>query len=514
MEDRPLKDPESRLFFPCLVALGSGLVLFQLFASLSVHISNRHLVQTMVRVTQQGFLAVPGEKILPFLETARSAFCGGLFFTVTVGALACLAALAAALVHLTLERRENPALKKAVDTGFLLLLFFVAVLINLKGFLFLETAALSLCPLLVFFSFVYSLKGKPFIVSGTRAGIHAGIPVLLALILLFFPRGQDSRFFTDFRDAFLMTNPLGMAINDFYYSHTLSPAEVFKSLDQKQIRTYRLIVAEEDRPQEKALRDILVSRDFLPIDGVYHPHLTLRSQAGLLLFFSSDRQVMAARIIDFIAGPDDLLKNFSRKTDTYGSYRKLTGIALFTGLPLLAYLLMHSLFFTALGMFTGRAKAGLAASGACFFLALSGFTVLFLRTSDPLPLQDVKPALNSPALHQRVKGLQAMEEHRLDPAFHPGVLESMKSPFPLERYWAARAVAGSRDREIFNRLAELTRDSHPNVACQAFYALGMGKNPEAVPEIRRSMVKSANWYVQWYAYKALRRLGWTQLPRS
>ena len=514
MENDRSNDKDAGVFLPCLISLGAGLALFQLLASLSVHASNRHLVQTMTRVMDQGYLAVPGATILPGLETFRSAFAGGLFFTFTVGALVCLTALAAALTDMALGRNGRPGLRKAAGAGFFGLLILLAVAVNLRGILLFETVSLVLCPLLVFFTCQYALKDRPFTVSRTRIAIHAGLPVLLALILLFFPHSQGSRFFTDFRDTFLMTNPVGMAVNDFYYTHTLSPAEVFKSLEQKQIRTCRLILAEEDRPQESTLRDILVSRDFLPLDGQENPHLTLRSQEGNLRFYRADDLVMEARIIDVIAGPDDLLKRFSQKTDVYGSYRKLTGTALLTGLPLLAYLLMHSLFFTIFRLFSPRTTAGLAASGACFLLALSGFIVLFFRASAPLPPGNVRAALHSSSLHERVKGLQTMEERRMDAAYYPVVLESMASPFPLERYWAARAVAGSRDAAVFARLIELTRDSQPNVACQAFYALGMGGHPDAVPEIRQSITEATNWYVQWYAYKALRRLGWTQpLPR-
>jgi HEAT repeat protein len=49
------------------------------------------------------------------------------------------------------------------------------------------------------------------------------------------------------------------------------------------------------------------------------------------------------------------------------------------------------------------------------------------------------------------------------------------------------------------------------VVTQALYALGERKNPVAVQEILRFIKASDHWYCQWYAYKALRKLGWKQI---
>jgi HEAT repeat protein len=44
----------------------------------------------------------------------------------------------------------------------------------------------------------------------------------------------------------------------------------------------------------------------------------------------------------------------------------------------------------------------------------------------------------------------------------------------------------------------------------AFYGLGQRGDWRAVSEILKRIKTSDHWYNQWYAYKALRALGWKQ----
>ncbi|MBW1701613.1 MAG: HEAT repeat domain-containing protein [Deltaproteobacteria bacterium] len=53
-------------------------------------------------------------------------------------------------------------------------------------------------------------------------------------------------------------------------------------------------------------------------------------------------------------------------------------------------------------------------------------------------------------------------------------------------------------------------DPHPNVVCMAFYSLGRRGNMESAKKIMNRFETSDHWYEQWYAYKALRTLGWKQ----
>ncbi|HMA68005.1 MAG TPA: HEAT repeat domain-containing protein, partial [Desulfosalsimonadaceae bacterium] len=67
-------------------------------------------------------------------------------------------------------------------------------------------------------------------------------------------------------------------------------------------------------------------------------------------------------------------------------------------------------------------------------------------------------------------------------------------------------------RKSFQMLIQLLEDPHPNVVCAALHALGRQGRKAAVAPIRRLMLSSGNWYVQLYAYNALKEIGWTQHP--
>lgn len=486
-------------------ALFSGLILFQCFSSLAVFLTNGRLIHTMRIAMNEGFLVVPNEKIFPMLEKISSAFCGGLFFTLTVGALVCLLALGGAVIYLS-----YPGSKKNLGPGLVLLLLAAITAINLNGFLFIETTSIILCPFLVFFTCLYLFKNKRPEFSLKRMLLHVCPLIILAGLLMLSTQKKDSMIFTDFRDSFLMTNPIGMTINDFYYTYTLSPAEVFKSLDQKLIKSCGLILDVNDETHRPQLEKLLESKDILILKNMDNPDLTLRSQNGQLMFYKESRKIMEVRVIDFIAGPTDLLKNFSKKTDDYAFYRKLTGIALITGLPLLMYLMMYSFFYAIFSLITRQSKASLSASLACFIIGLSCFFVLFIKNSEHVTQTNLREVLSSSTLSHRVAGLRYLSENTFDPVLYPSIFRSMASPSPIERYWFARAAARSSDPGIFNQILSLIGDPQPNVACQAFYALGMLDNKEAIPEITKRIGDSTNWYVQWYAYKALKRLGWNQ----
>ncbi len=510
MEQSDTPTASGRPFFNHLLALFSGLALFQFFSSLSVFLTNRRLSETARQILEGGYLAVPGEKILPGLGSAGSAVCGGLFFTLTVGALTCLLAVGCSLLYQAFPAETRRRERRSVGAGLAALLLGITVLINRKGLIPMETLGLVLSACLVFFGSLILSRGVAPVQHPGRFVLHALPLAVLALLLVFAPQKKDNTLFTDFRDAFLMTNPLGMGINNFYYTHTLSPAEIIKSIEQKQIKTCCLALDPGDEPQRRPLEKALLARDYLILDRMEKPDLILRSQGGQLMFFRGDDRVMEARLIDFIADPSDLLKNFSDRTDTFSFYRKLIRTALLSGLPLLMYLLMYGCFYGLFLLAARPPKAAAAASAACFVIGLSFFSVLFIRSSEPVSTENLREVLKSPALDRRIAGLKHMEANSLDPLFFPSVLTSMESPSPLERYWAARASAKSKDPAVFKRLIHLTGDPHPNVACQAFYALGMGGNTEAVPEITGRIVESSHWYVQFYAYNALKRLGWTQ----
>jgi HEAT repeat protein len=79
-----------------------------------------------------------------------------------------------------------------------------------------------------------------------------------------------------------------------------------------------------------------------------------------------------------------------------------------------------------------------------------------------------------------------------------------------ERYWLAKVLGSSRSMKSYQLILRLLDDPQPNVVCMAMFSLGRQHQPNAEHEILRRIKTYDHWYVQWYAYKALKRLGWTQ----
>ena len=80
-----------------------------------------------------------------------------------------------------------------------------------------------------------------------------------------------------------------------------------------------------------------------------------------------------------------------------------------------------------------------------------------------------------------------------------------------ERYWLVRTLGNSKSPATYNDLLLFLNDPHPNVRTMAIYAMGKRGGQDEIDDIMQVITTSDNWYTQWYAYKALRSLGWRQV---
>jgi HEAT repeat protein len=118
--------------------------------------------------------------------------------------------------------------------------------------------------------------------------------------------------------------------------------------------------------------------------------------------------------------------------------------------------------------------------------------------------------MTSDRLHSRIAALKYILRNKIDIAGFPDYQNMMESRHIPERYWLAKALGGSRTPETREYLHRLLDDPHFNVVCMALDSLGRRGNRADVPRILGKIETSHNWYEQWYAYRALRRLGWQQ----
>jgi HEAT repeat protein len=125
-------------------------------------------------------------------------------------------------------------------------------------------------------------------------------------------------------------------------------------------------------------------------------------------------------------------------------------------------------------------------------------------------VEDLNKALASRCWQERVAALKIIREKGIEIADLPAYQKVLLSPYIPERCWLAQALGGSKRPETYYHLVAYLDDPHPNVVSMAFHALGQRRDRRAIKEIVERIKASDNWYNQWYAYRALRTLGWKQ----
>jgi hypothetical protein len=486
-------------------ALLLGLFVAQIIAAIQVYLSNLDLYHSLSVLKAAGYLTIPNQPTMPSLKDFAPAFFGGLFFTLSVGAGVTLLSIGAAwLWHRVFPRNR-----------FVLIILLVSwlasvVVLNHRGFSLGATAYFFVIPPVVFLAALRWMPPHP----ASRGWIHGVVHTIpVAVLALLWASQIDGHFFVDFRDILLLSNPVGIKINDFYYDYTLYPAEVFKSLDQKLLKTCNLQDLNKI-PLHVRLERELLDRDYLAVATADAVDLKVVQDNGVLAFNHGGKKILQIALADFLSNPGSVLEEFSVKSDRYSFFRQFTFLSLVMGLPLALYLLLHALIRLLCSFFVDVKTGSVVASILCLIVGLSILIPFHYMRGTEMELKDVPQALASMSWQEQVGGLKIVERKRLEISSFQPYPRLLVSPHIAVRYWLVRALAVSRRPETYKDLLAFLDDPHPNVVSMAFYALGQRGDRQAIKEILTRIKTSHHWYNQWYAYKALRALGWKQRKSS
>jgi hypothetical protein len=483
-----------------LKAVAAGLFAAQVLAVIQIYFSNRRLYEVAGALRKAGFLVVPNNTILPTLKEMMPVIYGGLFFTFSIG-LGIILCSSAAIWLWRQTLRERWFLLP------LLLLPWSGILIglNISGLNIMDSLYFLIIPAVVGTILYLSMP----VLSRREAWLRLAafaLPLLLFALLL--PKIDDHTF-VSIRDAWLLNNPIGSRINDFYYRYTLYPAEAFKSLDQKQLRTYRLAETAGIISSER-LAKTLLEHDYLPISGDIVPDLEIIVSDDALTFRAGGREVLQTSGEDFFRQPAKVLLEFSDRTDRHLFFRQLSFLAIVFSVLIIPYLGLFALFRVLSGLLVKNPFPRWLVNLACGVLAvmvLSFAAPTRWSVKDTVSLPD---DLHSTDRQQRVAALRYVAEQGLEIG-NRGIYENLLIGSSVaERYWLARALGESRLPSTFKDLVKLLDDPQPNVVCMAFYGLGRRGDPMVVPTIVERLAGSGHWYEQWYGYRALKNLGWRQ----
>ncbi|MBW2108184.1 MAG: HEAT repeat domain-containing protein [Deltaproteobacteria bacterium] len=479
-------------------AMMVGLGVTQALATLHVYLSDRALFSTLQSARRAGYLTVPNEIIAPTLTQWGPACLGGCFFTLTLGAGLSVFALVIAWTWIRLLGRHTGRL--AVLAGCWAV---VVVMVNAAGFSLIVSAYFLIVPVAVFTAAVRWIAAEP----DRNVWLRRLTPVVPLLALSVIWTATADRFlFMDIRDFLLLSNPVGQKVDRFYYRYTLYAAQVFKTLEQQTLKT--CYIHPRNHMHLDRLQSILIQHDYLPVGASDAVDVEVVALRDSLTLKHQGRVVMQVSWADFIAHPEQVLRGFSNNTDRYGPFRLAALLGLLVGFPVLLYIFIFTLIQAGCGLLWDPSRSGVLAAGVCLAVGLALLMPLRVGRSRVVPPERVSEALSASSWRQRVSALRSLVDNHMEIGRFAGYRRMLASTHVPERYWLAKALGASRMPDTFSALMVLLDDAYPDVVSMAFFSLGRRGDKQIISEILNRITTSDHWYNQWYAYRALRALGW------
>jgi len=279
-------------YFHSVYVLIAGVLSAQILFSVLVYFSNSFLHQNLSAIKNSGYIVVPNELVMPTLQHIVPAICGGLFFSLTTGA-----GLSFITLFLFWVWRRYSGQYWVLTCLFLAAVFFFAAQFDYH---FAETLVCTLTVGSVIISALIFLPGKPEHNYPFITALSAHIAVIILIVLIWVPV-TNKDVFISIRDNLLLSNPIGRTINNFYYNYTLYPAETFKSLNQKLLKTCHIAI--NDKILYEQVKQRLISEDYLPVNEKFNADLSVVIKETRLVFLQNEKAIHQCLSSEFLSGP-------------------------------------------------------------------------------------------------------------------------------------------------------------------------------------------------------------------
>ena len=519
-----------RLLYPArVVALGLGAA--QVVATVLVYMSNRALAAKIAAIRAAGFGPLPGVDIAPPLKSVQAAFAGGAFFTLSTGAGIVVLTFVAVVLVLPLPGLYRVVRSRMLKPGFRFLGLAVLltagaaavspvagwlvllILANMHGFCPGLTAFLLLVPPVVILA---AVKWSP-----QRAG-YKRLPwrnpfhfVLIALLLAFWTSYVNRDVFVNFKDNLLLTSRPGTAIVRFYYRYTLYPAEVFKTLSDKQLKTC-VLAGNPDPDTAGRLERALQKHDYFVIPAAGPPaDLRLVYQGDRLILGQEHKPVLIVGRDRFLDETGEILEQFSGETDHNAVFRRFTIVSLLGMSPLVLYLASYAFFCLLPGALINIRTASFLAPVLCFIFWTGTITAMDIPNPAEMNRDRAAAAIRAGTRKERIAALRYIHDKRLDISGFKGYRKLASDTDFAQRYWLINSLGNSRDPAVTGMLYPFLESTSAYIVCKTLAAVAdrgragdAGSRQRNLNLILEKMRATDNWYVQFYAYKAARSMGW------
>jgi len=388
-------------------ALFLGMLAAQAIATIQVYLSNVSLHNKMTSIKDAGYLVIPNQHILNVLPDFGPAFFGGIFFTLSVGAGLSLYSIAAMWIWTKLLSCD-----KFILIPFLLPIAGCIAVVNIHGFSPVVTSYFLVIPAVIFFSTFNWITDQSKQSVWLKEILHL-LPLVILTILWTFQ--MQSSMFIDIRDNLLLSNSFGRKINDFYYKYTLYPAEAFKSLHQKTLKTCRIDKIRQE-PVETLLRNELLNHDYLDVGKDKKIDLKIIKETDFLVLENRGKIILKTTLENFLSSNGKVLEQFSAKSDKHSFFRKFTLFSLLVGFPISLYILVFSMFRFVLSFIPALKpvlkKDSVYASILCFITGISLLIPFYHMGEREINVKNVAKALESKNRIERVEALKIINQRK------------------------------------------------------------------------------------------------------
>ena len=481
-----------------------GLCISQIIATYHVYMSNQQLASQIQSLHDSGYLIVPNLLVLPQLQSFNAAFVGGLFFTGTIGLGIVSVVLFVSWFWIKVTQKSSV---------FLIILFaqwLIAIYYaNINGW---SAFTLYLCIMLPVLA---AINAKIPDTSSTlipNPKLFWSVPVIFMIITGLCTSRSVS--FISIRDYLLLSNDFGYQLNDLYYHYTLFPGEIIKPFKLKQQKTCYIFTQSNDaRRYIKSIERKCILYDYLIIQDPKQADVILTIDPPNILFQTCNKMVKKTDIFNFMRKTRSVFSDFSNQTDRNNFFRTCLFLSLIISAPILCYILLIQGLF---GIFYLARLPVLVCQCLVVGIMCTGIGLIIMQMPQKLP-----DNVTQKQWHNLLKKTYAQKDWRQAVVLlkseqfksaandHDLALKWLKqTDHPVLKYWLIRFLSNSKiftDNTVFlNHLS----DPNVNVACQALYAMGRQQDKTLISPIKTFIQSCPHWYIQMYAYRALKRLGW------
>jgi hypothetical protein len=492
--------------YPFLGITITGGLIAQIIATFQVYYENLWIIEQIQIVKANGYIAVPNSLIIPYLKAIQTAFCGGLFFSTTIGLGITVLCYLLGRFWICQTKRNKYVL------GCIFMQWIYALYqSNVKGWSSFSCYLIILAPVVFYLSVLIPDKKT---VNVKKIILFWLSPIIIMLTIIY---GMDRTIsFISIRDYLLLSNRLGNICNDFYYRYTLYPSEMIKPFSLKQQKTCCIIAQdlETDQPLIKqriqAVQQKCIENDYLVISDHTKADLMLVINKHHLLFQVHGDIKIKASIQTFLRKSTSLFDKFSMLTDVNEFFRSCIFLSLLFASPLVVYIFFMKTLSGLCQMINIQSELSdfLVISVACTILI--SVLITFPSTNKNDMVSNSWDQLFQKACSQN-NWKQAVELLKIKKMKKNCQLVSKylkQTDHPVLKYWMIRYLSKCHDPTLRSLFYKLLNDSQVNVVCQSLYALGRQRDRNSIQKILELIKSSNHWYIQMYAYRALKRAGW------